>query len=292
MDTAPIIITLFALTAAISWGVADFFAAKASIRKSPEITALFTSIIAVFIYVFIFAINSGQLQWNLSGILFATAAGVCIELGLLSFFRGLASGPVSIVTPISSAFPIITTALVVIFFNETLQLLDLVGIVIVVIGIIVASGVLELRNNSQKVSKGVRYALITLSLWGVGFVFLGEAIDRIGWEKSYLVDLLAGLLAITVYLTLTTGKKAWRNMSLEGFKDRYIIGASVLQLFGGLIFSIGLSRASSTAVITAISASYPAFTIFLALKYLGEKKIFVPLAGAFVTIFGVIILSI
>lgn len=45
------------------------------------------------------------------------------------------------------------------------------------------------------------------------------------------------------------------------------------------------------AVVTAISAWDPILTIFLALKYFDERVKILPLAGAFVGIIGVVVLS-
>lgn len=290
MNSIALISIFCGLIAAVSWGTADFFAAKASKRNSPEATALWVSIIGVFTYTIIFLFNQGQIGWPHLGVLFAVAAGVSLELGILTFYRGLDSGPVSAVSPISSAYPIVTTLIVVLIFKGSLSPVETAGILVVVAGIILTSGLLELKNAEKKLTPGVAYALLTFLLWGMAYALLGRSVAILGWEKSTLVDFWAGSIALFITLNFTAGRKIGSYLKEKYYKDKYVIGAGLIQLIGGIVFSIGLKHSSSTAVITAVSATYPALTIFLAIRNLSEKKRLWRLVGAFVTIGGVIIL--
>jgi drug/metabolite transporter (DMT)-like permease len=285
-------VTLLGVIAAISWGTADFFAAKASRRNSPEATALWVSIIGTIAFAAIYFIFPGDLSWTRSGVFYAIAAGISLEIGLFMLFRGLDAGPVSIVSPISSAYPLISVLIALVVFGVSLRTLDVVGILVAVAGVVIASGLYGIKRSERKFTPGVAYGITAFLLWGLAYAMLAKSVTTIGWQKSALVDTLAGLIALTIVLALTSDRKTWLNIKTKSFKDPYVLGTAFIQLIGGIAFTIGLEHARSTAVITTISATYPALTIFLALKHFEEKRQILPIAGAALAIIGVIILSV
>lgn len=279
------------LIAALSWGIADFFAAKASKKISPESVALWVSLIGVVVYTLIYPLYPGGSHWSSGGVGFGIGAGLFMGAGLLLFYRGLAAGPVSIVSPIGSAYPLVTTLIVLTLFGGTLSNLQVFGIFLVVAGIIAASGIFQTMKSQRKLTRGVLYALPTFVLWGVAFAFIGQAVSSIGWQKATFVEVWSELLIIVVAILILRNQTEPSKLNVKLLANKFVIGTALLQLFGIIIFDVGLTITSSSAVITAISASYPALTVFLALKHLNEEQSLVPLLGGFVTVIGVMILS-
>ena len=109
---------LFGIVAMIAWGISDFFAAKAS-RKSGVFSTLFWSqaagtIMLILAYLFFFkipAISAGIVMLILVSAFLNIAA-------LLSFYKGMKVGTVSIISPIASAYAAVTVILSLIFLNE------------------------------------------------------------------------------------------------------------------------------------------------------------------------------
>ncbi|MEK7599883.1 MAG: DMT family transporter [Patescibacteria group bacterium] len=283
---------LFGLTAALAWGASDFFAAKASKRNSPETAAIWVSIIGVFTYAVIYLLNSGNMGWQHVGIAYAVASGICIELGLYMFYKGLTAGPVSLVSPISSAYPLISTLAILLLFNGSLRSLDILGILIVVVGIVTASGIFESKQSERRISRGVLFGFTTFILWGFAYALLSQAVESIGWQKATLIDTFTGLIALLLILFFVVGHNLKQSLDISFLKDRFILITAFTQLFGGIIFAIGLAHSQSPAVITAISACYPALTVFLALRHFDEKKQTIPIIGGLVAVAGIIILSV
>lgn len=278
------------LLAAVSWGIADFFAARASKEESGEITALIVALGSAVAFTIVYPFIRGSAAWTITGFWYALAAGAVMGLGLLFFYRGLEAGPVSVVSPIGSAYPLVTTLLVLTVLGGRLSGLQIGGILLIVAGIVAASGVAESKPGERRLTRGVVLALITFVLWGVAFALLGQAVSAIGWQKTTLIDIWVEFLAIAVAVPLLGVRISLSQAGL--LRDKFIFGAALIQLFGLMVFNFGLTRSSSSAVITAISASYPALTIFLALKTFKEKQTAVALAGGLVTVAGVIILSV
>jgi uncharacterized membrane protein len=286
-----IVISLFGILAAVSWGTADFFAAKASRINSPGATALAVSVIGTLAFMTIYLLHPGNLSWSHNGILYASAAGISLELGLFTLFRGLDAGPVSVVSPISSAYPIMSALVAVAVFGIVLRPLDVIGIVVTVVGITIASGILNTSKSEKRLTSGVFYSLATFILWGLAYALLAKSVTSMGWQKSAVVDTLSGLVALVIVITMTGERKAWHSFKSGIFKDKYVLGTASAQLLGGIVFTFGLAHARSTTVLTTIAATYPALTILLAIKHLNEKKQLFSIAGAFITMMGVIILS-
>jgi drug/metabolite transporter (DMT)-like permease len=293
MIEIALIVSFLGLLAAVLWGTADFFAAKSTKALSPELAALVIGFIIAIIFSLFYVFRSGNEPWFVDGVLFAIGAGVFLGAGLLVFYRGLDAGPVSIVSPISSAYPLITAIIALAVFGEKISQLQLLGIILIIVGIIGASGMLRSHKSERRLTKGVAYGFLTFVLWGLAFALLGEAVSKIGWEKTTLVHTWFSFLTIAVLVLLIKSRQKF-SFTKEGIKivlNKYLFIAALTQLFAVSVFNIGLSLSESTAIITAISATYPVLTIFLALKHFKEKISLIPMLGAVVTIIGVVILS-
>lgn len=293
MIETALIVSALGLVSAISWGTADFFAAKSSKALSPELATLIVGFIGAVAFSLFYLFRQGSEPWNLEGVLFAVGAGVLMGAGLVAFYRGLDIGPVSIVSPVGSAYPLVTTIIVVSIFGDALSFTQLGGIILIVVGIVAASGLFNARKSERRITKGVVYAIITFLLWGGAFVLLGEAVSRIGWEKTTFVDIWFELIVIIIFVSLLKSRERF-SFSRKGLKlilSKYLLIAALAQVFGLVVFNIGLTLTTSSAIITAISATYPALTIFLALKHFNEKVSIIPIIGAGITIVGVVILS-
>lgn len=286
----PLLPALFGLIAATSWGIADFFAATASKRHSAESTVLGVSIIGVIAYTIIYTFFPGHSGWSEAGVVYSLAAGIFMGSGLLLFYRGLETGPVSIVSPVGSAYPLVTTLIVLTLFGGSLGAWQIAGILLITTGIIIA-GVFEGGRLQVKLSAGIMYALMTFVFWGIAFALLGQAVSAVGWQKTTLVDIWFELISVAAVLPLLGHRRIYSDIR-PVITNKFVYGAALIQLLGLIAFDFGLTKVSSSAIITAISASYPALTVILALKHFDEKQTFIPLAGAFLAVVGVVVLSI
>jgi drug/metabolite transporter (DMT)-like permease len=75
-------------------------------------------------------------------------------------------------------------------------------------------------------------------------------------------------------------------------QNKFVLGAATIQLVGAIAINVGLEyETASGAIITAISAMYPILTMALALAGLKEKVTRPAIAGALISVFGVVALS-
>jgi len=294
MDTTLIVI-LLGLISAIFWGVADFFSAKASKTQGPLTAALLVNMVGAIVFFGVYGIFlRPAFTLSLDGFLFAAASGVMLTVGLIAFFKALNIGPVSLVSPISSAYPIVTTLLALTVFGAYLSLIQIIGIGLVVVGILLAAELVSISQPLKKISTGPAWALVTVVGWGIAFGLLAQAIDRLGWEVASLIELIFVLLSLVAIVPFIKGNESISVKTLgKKIRNKYILGAGVIQLGGVFALNIGLSvdTVSGGAILIAISACYPILTIFLALRHFKESVKVVPLVGAVIGITGVVVLS-
>ena len=141
---------LFALTAMLSWGTADFFAKKA-IDWVGYKTSLLLNLLVAFVPLVILSILFFKLPpLSVELVLLTVLAGFLGVIAYVFLYRGFQKGNVSVVSPISASWSVITTILAVYLFQETLTPLQIVGIITVFIGIFFAS------TNFAELKKSIR----------------------------------------------------------------------------------------------------------------------------------------
>jgi transporter family protein len=286
---------LFALLAGFCWGLSDFFEAKAAKKLGPVLSMLVLAWLELPLFIIVYLI-SGQ-NWHFSEVatIYAAAAGVVFCLAGTLFLKGLDKGPVSLVSPIASTYPLITTLIVILAFGAKLSLIEVLGIILIMIGVTAASGLLDANKKERRLTLGVKFAVLTSLIWGLGFALLDQAIKRSNWQKSGLIEILALAIATSVIVPLLKGdeiisiKAARRTMT-----DANIWLGTFIGLGGVIFIYVALSKSTSNggAVPTAVSSIYPVMTMALAVRHFKEKTSKLALGGALVGIVGVLVLSI
>jgi uncharacterized membrane protein len=93
-------VTIFALTAALLYGSADFLGGVAT-RRACAIAVLPLSAASGGLIVLVAALLTGQ-SANAAGLGWGAAGGAVGGVGLMVFYAGLAEGPMSVVAPVSA----------------------------------------------------------------------------------------------------------------------------------------------------------------------------------------------
>ncbi|GBF35842.1 MAG TPA: EamA family transporter [Methanothermococcus okinawensis] len=124
---------------AILYGVGTFFAKIVS-EKDPFIQWIIVNIVGMILSIFII-IKDPQRLWQIQGkiLIYGVISAVMVVLGSLLLYYMLNKGKASIVVPLSSIGPAITTILAVIFLREYLSTNQIIGIILVILGIVLLS---------------------------------------------------------------------------------------------------------------------------------------------------------
>ena len=135
----PINDVIAGILIAILYGVGTFFAKIVS-EKDPFIQWIVVNIVGILLTLLIVIKDPhrlGQIQGKI--LVYAVISAVMVVLGSLLLYYALNRGRASIVIPLSSIGPAITTVLAVLFLGEHLSINQIVGIVLVILGVILIS---------------------------------------------------------------------------------------------------------------------------------------------------------
>ncbi|EMA36174.1 EamA family transporter [Halococcus hamelinensis] len=112
--------------------------ASLAIRSAPSsVVAVVANGILLFAAVAVSLYEGDQFLTYLTGRtgIYMVAAGVFLAVGILAYYRALAAGPVSVVTPIFGMFLVGSSLLSILFLNESFTLQKGAGIVLAVVAV-------------------------------------------------------------------------------------------------------------------------------------------------------------
>ena len=172
------------LGAALSWGLADYFAAVAS-RRAGALRVVLGFHLAALIPLTVLVLATGALaRVSVAEVWVLVGVGAVGWLSYLAFYGALAIGPISVLSPIVSGYAAVTALLAVAFAGSHLSAMQAVAVAITIGGAMLASADVKeiLRAKLRRRSVlGVVLALCAMVLLGA-FVFgVSYYRRRIGW---------------------------------------------------------------------------------------------------------------
>lgn len=286
---------LCGLAAGLGWGVSGFFDAKASRAVGALNASLLINCFVAVVYAIVYILFLRYpLHVSSVGVLYAIASGMVITIGALSYFRGLAIGPVSLVSPLSAAYPLVTTLIAIAVFAARPSSSQLGAIGLIIVGVMAATGLIGGTVKKMKLQKGPALGLLTALSWGVGYALASQAIQRLGWEFASFVEFSAMAIAFGIFIPLFIPAHGLTTRSLvSGIRNKFVLLSGSISFCAALALNLGLARESSSgAIVATLSACYPVLTVILARRSFNEEVALIPLTGAFASICGVVLLSI
>lgn len=278
---------LFGIIAMLSWGVADFFAAK-SVRKSSVFKTYFwiqAIGLAVYSLIFLLFFEFPAISLVTFGIILITAfLGIT---SVTSFYKGLQIGIVSIISPIAASYAVVTVILSLIFLNETITAFQAIGISFVIFGAILASFKFHdlIRLKVKKVAAGVKYAVFTMLGWGVFMALMDVLVSGLGWFLPILLIVTVEIFYLLAYSGITKKSVSFpKNIAL------FVILAGVLEVIAFLSFGFSITS-EDVAIVAPIISAFPVITIILARIFFKEILELNQKIGIVAVLVGLILLS-
>ena len=276
----------------LGFGIADFLASYLS-KSTGYVKGMLWNTFFMFLYLLILLYLFGtHIRLSaLSPLTLVTIVGAAIlhTFGGLSFYKGTRVGKLSILSPIASTYSLVIILLSLLFFNEGLSELNVLAIALMILGTVFISTNLKEISNFKLVitDKSVPFGILSMLLWGTGFMLISVLTKQFGWLLATTYVTFVSLLI----LTLITKIKE-RNFFPNGTKSYWL--AILLGLFsamGYLGYSLGTETGFSSIVGPVVAAA-PVVTVSLALIFLREKTTKVQLFGIFMSVIGLVLLSI
>jgi drug/metabolite transporter (DMT)-like permease len=178
-------VTLLGLGSALVYGAADFLGGAAS-RRATALSALMVSVPVGLAFLFMMAVAAGGAPTTV-GLAWGFGAGLAGGAGLITFYRALAEGPMSVVAPVSALAAAVIPVAVGTLRGERLAPSVLAGVLLCLAAIALVSMEENRPAKGAPGSAGRRFAdsgpiMAALSgiSFGVFFVVLREAGDGSG----------------------------------------------------------------------------------------------------------------
>lgn len=278
---------LLALLASLLWGTSDFLGGTAS-RRVPVGTVLGLSQLTALLVLVPVAVLTGELGADRSYVLPAAVAGLLGMTALGCFYRALATGTMGVVAPIA-ALGVVVPVGVGLARGESPSDLQLVGIVVAVLGVVLASGP-ELRGDGRGGALPVVLALVAAVGFGAVLVLIAD-----GAEHSIVMTLLTmrltAVLALTALL-LALARRRGLDLGVPRATLPLLAGIGVGDAMANGSFALASETSGSLVSVTAVLASlYPVVTVLLARQVHDERLRPVQVLGVCGALGGVVLLA-
>lgn len=251
---------LLSLFAAASYGLGDFNGGIFSRRGGAWAVSLVAQLGGTALVLVVALVDGGSP--TAADLTWAVVAGVANGFGTAFLYRGLASGRMGVVAPVSGVGAVLVPVLVGLGAGERPGALVWVGVLLALPAIWLVS-----REPVDGPTVGAGSGLTDGVLAGLGFGTLFAALAQIDEQAGFfplaLNQLVAGLAIIVVAMTL---RESWVP------RNRYALGGLISGGLGSL--ATGLFQVATQhgylAVAAVITSLYPAFTVLLAALVLRE----------------------
>lgn len=272
---------VLALGSGLGWGLSDFLGGRRS-RSMPTRTVLLLSQLASLVLLVAGVAVLGATPPPAGSLAVAAAAGCGEVIGVAALYRGLAVGRAGIVSPASSAAPVLPV-LVGVIGGDRLTAIRTAGLAVVVVGIVLTA-VQPGPASAERVGAGLGYGLLSATGFGTSFVLVAEA-SRASVPWTLLVARSAAVVAIIAVVAVTRSGVRARPRDLPG-----------LVLIGTLITAADLAYATAStlgdlSLVAVLAAFHPVVTIAVARLVLHERLGRVRGAGVAVSVGGIIALT-
>lgn len=226
-------------------------------------------------------IEPGVLPWGIG----LAALGAA---SLLMLYRGLALGPIAVVSPIVAGYTAVTVVLLVAVLGERVTTGEALAIGATFVGVLIAST--DLRSVRSVIGRplpGVPSAFIAMLGFGCWGALMAAAVRDNDQLALLLVGRIAGFCVMAlVALALRSGVPSDRRRSTLGL----VAVVGLLDTVANVLFVVGLASGEATIVATA-SGLYPILPALLAIVFLGERLAPNQYAGVAVLIAGLVALG-
>ena len=252
---------LLAATSAIIWGTADFSGGKATryanslvVTVVAELSALPLLALALVLYP-VPTPAAADLGWG-------ALAGLVGFVGLVLFYRGLATGAMSVVAPVAAVISALVPFAVGLALDGTPGNAALIGAGLAV----VATGLVSVGHGGHRVTGTIlTLALASGGLFGLFFVLLQRASPESGAWPLLAMRLAALVVGVPLLI-----RRRRQGLRLSRAALRWAVVAGVLDLVANGFYLVAV-HLGQLSVVAPVNSLYPASTVLLALAVDGER---------------------
>lgn len=194
----------------------------------------------------------------------------------------------ALVGTIATSFPAVTVLISVAFLNEKLGVQQIIAIIIIFVGLALASlNLKEIRSKNIFSDKGVMLAFVPMIAWGTWTALIKIPVQQIGWFwPNYFTFLLFPLVFFYIKLRKRKIEMPTINNALMP-----LLVSTVLVRIAEFSYNFAISK-GLVSIVAPIAGANPILFIILAFIFFKDKITKQQIAGIVITLLGIVLLSI
>jgi len=284
-------VTVFALTAALLYGSADFLGGAAT-RRAHVLSVLLITAPAGLAVVGLAALLAGGPP-QAAALAWGACAGAAGGVGFVFLYAGLAAGPMSVVAPVSALTSTVLPVAAALADGERPGLHVYIGALACVAAIVLVSSGGDQASGgtpiiSRRTARGIGCGIASGVTFGMFFLFIHN-----GGESGALWPVVAARLAETlIFLAAAagtrTGPVGWRR---DGRVFAAALGAGAADATGNVCYVLA-THVGLFGLAVVLTSLFPGVTVLLARFLLGERMRWARRAGLALAAVGIILVTV
>jgi drug/metabolite transporter (DMT)-like permease len=276
---------LLGLVVAVVYGAADFFGGFASRRSTVGSVTFLTQLSGlVLAAVFVVAFRNGLPPAH--DIALSVGYGLAAPVALSLLYRGLATGRMGLVAPLSAVGGAVIPVAWGLARGERPSAVALAGVVLAVVAVVLIAGVADHEHGTR----GPKAHAVALGLGaGVGFGVALVCFSELSTDSGLWPVFIARATAVAVVAAVLVGRRATLVPSRADV--RIVAVGGVLDVSAAALLVIALRKGLVTLV-APVASLYPATTVLLAWRVLREPIGRGRVAGLLVALVALLLISV
>ena len=285
---------VMAIVTLLLWGIADLFYKKGNNEKD-KYSHLKTGMLVGFvmgIHAIIYMIVKG-LSFNFIDMLKYLPVSLCYIVSMVLGYKGLKYINLSVSSPIQNSSGIITSILLCIIFRVSLSFYEIIGLVLMTIGVWMLSYI-ENKGNKKIILKNIGLTAIIFPILYLIIDGAGTFLDAVYLDHLELINediaLISYEFTFLIYGIIMFIYLKYKKEKINLFNEKDKLFASIFETLGQFTYVFAIS---SHSVITApIVGCYCAFSVLLSRIFLKEKMNLWQYLALILILSGIILLAI
>ncbi len=260
---------LLATASALVWGTADFSGGKATQRGNVLAVTIISQVVSLPMLALCLLLVPGEP--GPADLLWGAAAGAAGFGGIVLLYRALASGAMTVVSPVTAVTAAVVPMVIGLLISRSPGMVALAGACCA----IVAIGLVSLGSDGGRAPvtrRLIGLALTAGALFGLFFAVIGQASEASGmWP-------LVGVRATSIGIGLAVAAGTRTSLRMSGPAWRFAAIAGPLDIAANALYLAAVFR-GQLAIVAPVASLYPASTVVLALLVDRERLRAAQVAG-------------
>ena len=281
-------VILLGLAAAVLYGGGDFIGGMAT-RRVHVLTVLMLAETAGAIAALAAAAMAPGAA-TLTGLTWGFSAGVVGGLGLIIFYTGLATGPMSVVAPVSGLVSTVLPVAAALAWGERPGARVYAGALLCLVAIVLASsaGDTGTSRGAGRPGRAIAFGMVSGTAFGLFFLLIRNA-----GQSGAVWPVAAGRIGELVAV-LGTALVLRRGLPARGVDGQLLMAAAfagVIDVIANICY-VAATRTGMFGLAVVMASLYPGVTVLLARVVLGERLRWIQRAGLGLAAIGILLIAI